>query len=220
MPYLSCLDLSVGYAGKPVAEGISFSVGAGEMLAVVGENGSGKSTLMRTLLGLMPALAGTVSLGAGIGTGEVGYLPQSDETQRDFPASAWEIALSGRTARLGRRPFFSKEDRDAATKALARTGALELADKAFSKLSGGQQQRVLLARAMASEPRLLVLDEPTTGLDPEASEALYLQIDRLRADGVGVIAVTHDVAGALPHATTVLTIADGHAVLAEGREAR
>lgn len=211
MAYLDCKNLSVGYAGKPVASGMTFSVGPAEALCVVGENGAGKSTLVKTLLGLLPPVSGEVSFGDGVGAGEVGYLPQRGESQKDFPASAWEVALSGRAPRLGVRPFYSRRDREAAKEALSRVGAFDLRNRPFGELSGGQQQRVLLARALASSPKLLVLDEPVTGLDPDAAESLYAQIDELRKDGVGVISVTHDVAGALAHATHVLMVSAGEA---------
>ncbi len=211
MTYLVCEGLSVGYGGVPVAEGITFSVGAGDAVFVVGENGSGKSTLVKTLLGLQSPLAGDVAFGEGGEASEVGYLPQTSESQRDFPASAWEVVLSGRVGRLKGRPFYSKADCKAAEDAMRRAGAIDLRDEPFGSLSGGQQQRVLLARALAGAPKLLVLDEPTTGLDPEASEALYLTLDELRLQGVGVLAVTHDVAAALPHATHVLEMGCGTA---------
>ncbi len=208
MAYLTCTDLSVGYGGSPVVSGIDFSIGAGDALFVVGENGAGKSTLLKTLLGLLPPISGSISFGDGATAGEIGYLPQRNESQRDFPASAWEIALSGRASCLGRRPFYSKADRAATEQAMRRVGAFELREAPFGSLSGGQQQRVLLARALALEPLLLVLDEPTTGLDPKATEALYETVDELRAAGAGVLAVTHDVDVALPHATQVLEVGD------------
>lgn len=211
MAYLTARDLSVGYAGAPVAKCLTFSVSAGDAVFVIGENGTGKSTLIKTLLGILPPLAGAVLFGDGASAHEVGYLPQSTDAQRDFPASAWEVALSGRASRLGRRPFYSRADRDAAEAAMRRVGALGLRAKPFGTLSGGQQQRVLLARALASAPRLLVLDEPTTGLDPNAAESLWGTIDELRADGAGVLAVTHDVDAAIPHATHVLEVRDGSA---------
>lgn len=211
MAYLVCKDLSVGYAGVPVASGIGFSVSAGEALFVVGENGAGKSTLLKTLLGLLPPLAGEISFHGGAPACEVGYLPQKGESQRDFPASAWEIVLSGRASHLGFRPFYGREDRAAAEEALRRVGAFELRQEPFGSLSGGQQQRVLLARALASEAQLLVLDEPTTGLDPDATDALYHTLDALRADGVGILCVSHDVSAVLPHATHVLEVRDGAA---------
>ena len=206
MAYLTCTDLSVGYGGSPVVSGIDFSIGAGDALFVVGENGAGKSTLLKTLLGLLPPISGSISFGDGATAGEIGYLPQRNESQRDFPASAWEIALSGRASCLGRRPFYSKADRAATEQAMRRVGAFELREAPFGSLSGGQQQRVLLARALALEPLLRVLDEPTTGLDPKATEALYETVDELRAAGAGVLAVTHDVDVALPHATQVLEV--------------
>lgn len=211
MAYLTACNLSVGYAGVPVAEALAFSVGAGDAVFVIGENGAGKSTLVKTVLGLLPPIAGKVVFCDGASASEVGYLPQRTDAQRDFPASAWEVALSGRAARLGRRPFYSRADRDAAESAMRRMSTLGLRGRPFGTLSGGQQQRVLLARALASAPKLLVLDEPTTGLDPRAAESLWDTIDELRAGGAGVLAVTHDVGAALPHATHVLEVRDGSA---------
>jgi len=206
MAYLACNELAVGYAGKLVATGLSFEVNPGDMLCVIGENGAGKSTLIRTLLGLLAPVAGEVSLGDGLRTGEVGYLPQQGDVQRDFPASSWEIVLSGCLARLGTRPFFGQVERELATQALERVGATSLRNRPFSELSGGQQQRVLLARALCAASRLIVLDEPTTGLDPEATHSLYELLDALRTDGMAIIAVTHDVREALSHATHVLVL--------------
>lgn len=204
MAYLTCEDLAIGYSGTPVASGISFSVDSGDLLCIIGENGIGKSTLVKTLLRLIPPVSGRMEL-SGYHTGcGVGYLPQRGESQRDFPASAGEIALSGRLARIGARPFFGRADHNAARDALARVGALELVDQPFNQLSGGQQQRVLLARALCAASRVVVLDEPTTGLDPDAAKSLYELLEALRADGLAVIMVSHDVDEALTHATHVL----------------
>lgn len=215
MAYLTCEDLAVGYAGVPVAEHISFAVGAGDMLCVIGENGAGKSTFVKTLLGLLPPVSGRISRGDGLGPREVGYLPQRGETQRDFPASAGEIVLSGRLSHLGRRPFYRSEDRAYAAETMRRVGAYDLREQAFNELSGGQQQRVLLARALCATARLLVLDEPTTGLDPEAANSLYALLDELRADGMALIVVSHDVDEALAHATHVLTFGSAAPVYAD-----
>lgn len=211
MAYLSCTALSVGYAGVSVVCGIDFSASAGDAVFIIGENGAGKTTLLKTLLGLMPQVSGEIAFGDGATSGSIGYLPQRDESQRDFPASAWEVALSGRASRLGRRTFYARADKEAAKAAMRRAGAFDLLEKPYGSLSGGQQQRVLLARALACEPLLLVLDEPTTGLDPDAAEALYATVDDLRKEGAGVLAVTHDVATALPHATHVLEVRGGTA---------
>ncbi len=212
MAYLVCTDLSVGYDGHPVAERISFTLSSRDMLCVIGQNGAGKSTLVKTLLGLTPPLSGTMALDEGIRPDEVGYLPQQGDTQRDFPASAREIVLSGRLARMGRRPFYGKDDRARADEALARVGAAHLAERPFAQLSGGQQQRVLLARVLCASARLIVLDEPTTGLDPEAAASLYELLDSLREqEGVALLVVTHDVDEALSHASHVLSIENGSA---------
>ncbi|MDO4537510.1 MAG: ABC transporter ATP-binding protein [Coriobacteriales bacterium] len=206
MAFLSCKDLCVGYGGMHVAENISLEVGAGDLLCVIGENGAGKSTLVKTLLGLIEPLSGEMTFGDGLSAGDVGYLPQRGETQRDFPASVWEIVLSGCLTRLGHRFFYSAAEREVAERALERVGAQELRNHSFSTLSGGQQQRVLIARALCAAERLLVLDEPMTGLDPQASSELYDTIERLRAEGMGVISVSHDVDVALEHASHVLQL--------------
>ena len=211
MAYLTCKNLCVGYAGTHVAHNISFSMNAGDAVFVVGENGAGKSTLLKTLLGLLPPQSGELSFGDGASPSDVGYLPQRGESQRDFPASGWEVALSGRASRLGMRPFYSAADRSATEEALRRVDALQLRDAPFGSLSGGQQQRIMLARALASDPKLLVLDEPTTGLDPDAAESLYRTIDELRAAGAAVLSVTHDVTGSLAHATHLLEFREGTA---------
>lgn len=209
MAYLVCENLSIGYAGHVVAREISFSVDSGDMLCVVGENGAGKSTLVKTLLGLMEPLSGELSFGDGLTQDEVGYLPQRGETQRDFPASSWEIVLSGRLSRIGARPFYNKADRRIAAEMLERVDAADLRDTPFGHLSGGQQQRIMLARALCAASKLIVLDEPTTGLDPEAAKSLYGVLDSLRGDGMAIIAVSHDVDEALEHATHVLSFRGG-----------
>lgn len=225
MSYVKAQDLVVGYDGKAVATHISFEVGAGDLLCVIGQNGAGKSTLVKTLLGLIAPLSGVLEFGEGVQASSVGYLPQRGETQRDFPASVWEIALSGNLVHLGRRPFYGAAQKEATRAALMRVGVWELRNRSFSNLSGGQQQRVLIARALCAATRLLVLDEPMTGLDPEASAELYQTIDRLRVEGMGVISVSHDVDAALARASHVLrvsaqpffgTIGEWHKQMGEG----
>lgn len=209
MSLVLCKDLAVGYGADVVADGISCTVEPGQMMCVVGENGAGKSTFLKTLLGLMPALGGTLEFGDGLVRTELGYLPQRDESQRDFPASVFEVVISGCLSSLGKRPFYGKAEKEKARSALERAGALNLAERPFGKLSGGQQQRVLLARALCAASKLLVLDEPTTGLDPKAACDLYSTVDELRAQGMGVIAVVHDVDHAIEHASHVLQFGDG-----------
>lgn len=206
--FLVCKDLVVGYGGEAVARGLSLQVSSGDLLCVIGANGAGKSTLVKTLLGLLEPLAGELWFGDGVSKGDVGYLPQRGETQRDFPASVGEIVLSGCLKHLGWRPFYRAKERAVAREALERVGMWDLRSRAFSTLSGGQQQRVLIARALCAASHLLVLDEPMTGLDPVASAELYRTIESLRKEGMGVISVSHDVDVAMEHASHVLVVSE------------
>ena len=212
MALIKCENLSFAYSGETVLEGVSFSVNAGDYLCIVGENGSGKSTLMRGLLGLKEPSTGSITFGDGLKQNEIGYLPQQTEMQRDFPASVFEVALSGRLNALGRRCFYSKADRAEAERNLERMGMLEYKKRCYQELSGGQQQRVLLARALCATSKLLLLDEPVAGLDPVATGEMYniLKLINL-CDGVTVIMVSHDVAAAERYATHILQL--GHSQL-------
>ena len=207
MAYLTVQNLSVGYDGHPVAEGISFTVSAGDYLCVVGENGSGKSTLMKTLLRLQEPLSGQILPGDGLRRNEIGYLPQKTAVQRDFPASVREIVLSGCQGRCGRRPFYNREEKSQAAEAMERMGIASLAEQSFREMSGGQQQRVLLARALCATRKLLLLDEPVAGLDPKATAELYELIASLNREGVAILMVSHDLA-AVDYASHILHIGD------------
>ena len=207
MAYLTVQNLSVGYDGHPVAEGISFTVSAGDYLCVVGENGSGKSTLMKTLLRLQEPLSGQILPGDGLRRNEIGYLPQKTAVQRDFPASVREIVRSGCQGRCGLRPFYNREEKALAEEAMERMGIAALAERCFRELSGGQQQRVLLARALCATRKLLLLDEPVAGLDPKATAELYELIASLNREGVAILMVSHDLA-AVDYASHILHIGD------------
>lgn len=205
MAQLTCQDLSVGYEGKAVLQDLNFSVHSGDFLCIVGENGAGKSTLMRTILGLQPPIRGKVLTGDGLRPNEIGYLPQQTQVQKDFPASVWEIVLSGCQGRCGRRPFYRRAEKQLAERALEKLHISPLARRCYRELSGGQQQRVLLARALCAAGDLLVLDEPVTGLDPAAADDLYRTLRYLnRTEGMAVVMVTHDIRSALRDATAIL----------------
>ena len=204
---LFCRDLCLGYEGHEIVHKLNFAVRKGDYLCIVGENGSGKTTLMKTLLGLLPPMNGTVETGAGLEKNEVGYLPQQTPVQRDFPASVWEIVISGCQGRMGLRPFYGPEEKKLAQAAIDRMHLTALAHSSYRDLSGGQQQRVLLARALCATRKLLLLDEPVTGLDPKVTQEMYQIIAELnRKDGITVIMISHDIAAALKYATHVLHI--------------
>jgi len=206
MALLTCTDLALGYEGKEILNGISFSVNAGDYLCIIGENGSGKSTLMRTVLGLQPPMRGTIATGDGLTPTQIGYLPQQTVVQRDFPASVYEIVLSGCQGRRGLRPFYSREDKAAALENMDRMGVTALKNRCYRELSGGQQQRVLLARALCATETLLLLDEPVSGLDPKVTTEMYRLIERLNREGITVIMISHDLEAALRYATHILHV--------------
>ncbi|MCI5483903.1 MAG: ATP-binding cassette domain-containing protein, partial [Clostridiales bacterium] len=169
MAILSCRDLCLGWNGREVQHNLNFEIHSGDYLCIVGENGAGKSTLMKTVLGLHPALSGTVETGEGLRRNEIGYLPQQTQVQRDFPASVQEIVLSGFQGRCGLRPFYTKAEKELARQNMERIGIASLTRRCYRDLSGGQQQRVLLARALCATRKCLLLDEPVSGLDPKAT---------------------------------------------------
>ena len=173
MPQLECRNLSLGYDSKAIVSNLNFSINKGDYLCIVGENGSGKTTLMKTLLNLHSPLSGSIITGDGLKTNEIGYLPQQTVVQRDFPASVKEIVLSGCQGHCGIRPFYKKEEKNTALQNMERMGISNLSSRCYRELSGGQQQRVLLARALCATRKLLLLDEPVSGLDPKATAEMY-----------------------------------------------
>ena len=209
MAQLTCQNLCVGYDGKPVLQDLSFQVFAGDYLCVVGENGSGKSTLMKTILGLQPPISGRILTGDGLRKNEIGYLPQQTMVQKDFPASVREIVLSGCQGRCGSRPFYNKEEKQLALDAMDKMQITQLAKRCYRELSGGQQQRVLLARALCATQKMLLLDEPVSGLDPKVTAEMYTLIHRLNyEDGITVVMISHDLNAALQYASHILHIGD------------
>ena len=208
MAFLTVQNLSLGYESRAIVTGLDFSVDAGDYLCIVGENGSGKTTLMRTLLRLQEPVSGQIAFGDGLRQNEIGYLPQQTVVQRDFPAPVREIVLSGCLGRCGFRPFYGKEETRLAEEAMARMGISDLAERCYRELSGGQQQRVLLARALCATRKLLLLDEPVTGLDPVATAEMYDLIAGLNREGVTILMISHDVAAAVRWASHILHIGD------------
>ena len=207
MALISAKDLTIGFSDLVLYRDLSFDINEGDYVFVIGENGTGKTTLMRTLLGLRKPLSGEV-ITDGLKLSEIGYLPQQTIVQRDFPASVKEIVLSGFVGRLGSRPFYSPSQKKSAMEAMKKFGVADLANRCYRELSGGQQQRVLLARALCATGKVLLLDEPVSGLDPVVTEQMYELIAVLNKEGITIIMISHDIAAALRYASHILHIGD------------
>lgn len=201
---MTCEDLNLGYEGRSVLTGVNAQVHPGDYLCIVGENGSGKTTLMKAILGLIAPLSGKITMKGGLRREEIGYLPQQTPVQRDFPASVREVVLSGCLGRLGRRPFYTRQQKNQAQEALKRLSIQDLARASYRTLSGGQQQRVLLARALCAARTMLLLDEPASGLDPHITEELYKLIHSLNRDGMTIVMISHDLQSATRFASHIL----------------
>ena len=225
MALITVNNLSLGYDQQSILDGLNFTVNEGDYLCIVGENGSGKSTLMKTLLGLNEPLGGEIIMGDGLKKNEIGYLPQQTQVQKDFPASVKEIVLSGCQGHQGLRPFYSAEDKRIANENMQRMDIISLENRCYRELSGGQQQRVLLARALCATRRVLLLDEPVSGLDPVVTAQMYELIAGIN-HGCGdnchkehkyilghghygkttIIMISHDVDAAVKYASHILHI--------------
>ncbi len=209
MPQLECRNLSLGYDSKVIVSNLNFSINKGDYLCIVGENGSGKTTLMKTLLNLHSPISGNIITGDGLKSNEIGYLPQQTIVQKDFPASVKEIVLSGCQGRCGLRPFYKREEKNIARENMKRMGIDNLSSRCYRELSGGQQQRVLLARALCATRKLLLLDEPVSGLDPKATSEMYDIIEELNSqDKITIIMISHDISAAVKYASHILHIGD------------
>lgn len=200
----SCKDLTLGYDGKAVSKNLNFEVNDGDYLCIIGENGAGKSTLIKTILNLMKPISGKITTGKDWNQIEIGYLPQQTEFQKDFPASVWEVVLSGTLSKCGNRPFYSRKEKELAEENIKKMDIWNLRKKCYRSLSGGQQQRVLLARALCATSKLILLDEPTAGLDPKATTDFYDVVQRLNATGITVIMVSHDIKTSIRYASHIL----------------
>ena len=202
MALFSLKNVAIGYSNKKVLENLSFEVNTGDYLCIVGENGVGKSTLMKTILGLTPVLSGEIILGDELKRNEIGYLPQQTLVQRDFPATVKEIVISGCLSKCG--IFYTKEQKNLAEYQMKKMGILDLANKCYRHLSGGQQQRVLLARALCATSKILLLDEPVSGLDPKVTAELYEIIQKINSDNITIIMISHDISAAKKYASHIL----------------
>ena len=206
MRLITVTDLSYGYDSHALLSHLNFTVDQGDYLCIVGENGSGKTTLMKTLLHLREPMSGQITFSGGLKRNEIGYLPQQTVVQKDFPASVREIVLSGCQGRAGIRPFYNREEKALAQQNMERMGITALADTCYRELSGGQQRRVLLARALCATQKVLLLDEPVSGLDPKVTMEMYDLIRSLNSTGTTIIMISHDIAAAVKYASHILHI--------------
>lgn len=205
MALITCQNASFAYEDETVVSHLDFEVQSGDYLCIVGENGSGKSTLIKGFLRLKSPETGSVAFGDGLRKNEIGYLPQQTAAQKDFPASAYEVILSGRLGSRGILPFYSRHDRAVAEENISRLDIGGLRNRCYRELSGGQQQRVLLARALCATKKVLLLDEPVAGLDPLVTQELYRLIEKInRETGITVIMVSHDIHSAVKYASHIL----------------
>jgi len=202
---IDCRDVTLGYEGRAIGSHLNFQVHSGDYLCIVGDNGSGKSTLLKALLGLLRPMEGQIRTDRSLGGGAIGYLPQQTRAQRDFPATVSEVVLSGFLSARKGRFFYTAAEKSKALMNMGKLGVLELKDRCYRELSGGQQQRVLLSRALCAAGTLLILDEPVTGLDPEAAHDMYRTLAYLnRTEGLAIVMVTHDLPNVLKYATHIL----------------
>lgn len=200
---LRCENVAVSYEGTRAVEDVSFSIIKGDYLCIVGENGSGKSSLMKAVLGLIAPSGGSIHFD-GVKQNEIGYLPQQTVVQKDFPASVFEVVLSGCLGRQGLISLYSRKDKALAQANLDRLGITDLAKQSYRALSGGQQQRVLLARALCATDKLIVLDEPVNGLDPVMTAEMYTLLKQLNDDGVTIAMISHDLPSAVRYGSKIL----------------
>ena len=198
MPWRYCLevkDLAAGYNGRPAIEGISFGIAPGQMVGVIGPNGAGKSTLFKAILGLIPRHGGEILLHDVEALGQralMGYVPQLDQVDRAFPVTVRDVVMMGRYPRIGWLRYPGPGDAQAVQQALERVELLPLADRRIGELSGGQAQRAFLARVLAQDPHVLLLDEPVSGVDAATQHAIFGVLEALRDNGKTVVVATHD----------------------------
>ena len=192
MAILKVNQLSLGYENQVVINNISFEVNNKDFILVIGSNGVGKSTLIKGILGIIKPISGEIT--RDLNSKNIGYMPQETKVDKNFPASVMEIVLSGLINKMGRRPFYNKENKDKAREALRILKIENLEKKIFSELSGGQRQKVLLSRSLCATTNLLILDEPSNNLDQESKVDFYCTLKHLNeGHGITIIMITHDI---------------------------
>lgn len=196
-------NLSLRYGNRVLFKDLNFSIYEGDYFCIAGENGSGKTTLMNAILGMKEPAEGKITISNDIKTG-IGYLPQQKSLQKDFPASVYEVVISGFQKKRGFRPFYNNKEKEIADNNMKRLGILDIKKQSFGELSGGQQQRVLISRALCATDKIILLDEPVTGLDKETTEEMYKIINELNDAGVTIVMISHDASATIRYASRVL----------------
>lgn len=204
MAIVTLNNLSIGYDNKTIIKDLNIDINEKDYLVIVGENGAGKTTLMKTILGLIKPISGDIIFDSSLKKNEIGYLPQKTNFKNDFPTSVMEVVLSGFSSKIGFRPFYNKDEKQEALNNIERIGLKGYEKKSYSELSGGQQQRVLLARSLCASSKILLLDEPVSGLDPIATKEMYEIIKKLNDSGLTIIMISHDSMSAFEYANMVL----------------
>lgn len=204
MSIFECKKLTIGYGDKVVCKDINFTVEKGQYLCIIGENGSGKSTLVKTILGIQKSLSGKIIFDKDFKRNMVGYLPQQNDLQKDFPATVNEIVLSGFASVMGLRPYYKKSEKSKAMDVMNYLGIGDYAKKSFRELSGGQQQRVLLARALCATDEILFLDEPTNALDSRSISKFYRLLKELNDNGMTIVMVSHNMDKVMEYASHIV----------------
>ena len=216
---LKCEHVGFGYENQDAVLDVNLEVNEGDYICIVGENGSGKSTLMKGILGLLKPTSGRIEYSEELKKAGIGYLPQQTDAQKDFPATVFEVVISGCLGKRGSRPFYSMKEKKEARANLDRLGIRDLEKSCFRELSGGQKQRVLIARALCATDKLLILDEPITGLDPSAILDFYQLIRKLnQEEKVAILMVSHDMANIVHQGGKILQMRQDFRQIAEWNE--
>ena len=209
MSQIECKNMSIGYSNKTILRNLNFEINQGEYIFILGDNGVGKTTLLKTLLGLIPPLKGDIIYDQSIKKTSIGYIPQKSKIQQEFPASVYEIVISGCVNNLKWKPFYTKKDKEQVATAMKLLNITHLAIRPFRELSGGQQQRVLLARAFCATDKILVLDEPFVGLDNYSTNQLQKSLTRINKElGVTIVIVSHYIEESLKMCNKVIVLSE------------
>ena len=209
MKLITCEKLRVGYDNKTVLKNVNLTIEAGDFIGIFGANGSGKSTLIKTLVKLLPPLSGKIKYDPSVKHSAIGYLPQEIKANPDFPATAYEVVISGCVNRLGLRAIYNKEERNLAIRYMTILGIDDLRNKSFKELSGGERQKALLARALVSCEKILFLDEPFNALDERTREQLYRTLSEInKLYGVSIVMISHDNETTIKYVNRIIEIAE------------